>query len=242
MAIKAKQMTRTSGGKGKAPALVPRKFWSISHWVDYDLCPFMYACRRVWKFTEPAGPDFIRRGIELHEEASKFLDGKTKVIHKELTGIEKLLREAKKLKFLSEQKWAFTAQYKPTEFFAPNAWLRVITDAHRNDPKKFDITTVDYKTGTHKDWHDAQGNIYAVASFIMAPKARTATIKFWYIDHPDLNSKVVYRRPQFEAMRKDWDREANRMLNDLVCAPTPNPKCKWCAFAKSRGGQCRFDG
>lgn len=218
--------------------ITDRKNWSISHWETYHQCPRLYLFRRVMKLPEPPPTtDVFAHGERVHKDMEIFLKGGPKIaLPKTLAPLAKQITHAKKHGAKAEMRWAFNAQFKPTEYFASDAWLRVIADTHWIEGR--DMMVADLKTGKPKEWHDTQIHLYSMSGMLSYPKTRSSTAHIWYADHPNACAEVEYKRSNLPAMIKDWKKESHIMLTDKLCSPKPGRYCDWCPFAKSKDGPC----
>lgn len=68
----------------------------------------------------------------------------------------------------TEQKLCFNNQYEPVDYYAPDAWVRIILDLLVLHPTGKVAFTIDYKTGKHKD-DDHQLALGAAGTFALHP-------------------------------------------------------------------------
>ncbi len=220
---------------------LPRfKSWSISRLKDYEKCP-QYACyRHLMKNElgeEPKGAP-LQRGIDIHEEAEAFLKGKLKAVPESLKKFEGDFIDLRRNGAESELKWAFDDAWRPVEYFAKNAWVRVVADAYLLDS----IGTarlIDFKTGKAADYSD-QLDLYAVAAFQHNSTTLLVSGELWFLDH-GIKSRPAYYKPEAaDKLRKKWGERVRPMFADTKFVPRPGPYCKWCFYSKAKGGPCKF--
>ena len=152
---------------------------------------------------------------------------------------------------LVEQQWAFTDTWAQTGWFVMTgpelAWCRVKVDIHWYDAKTKTVYINDTKTGKNNkaEEHDEQLSLYALAAFLVYPKATSAVCTMQYVDQGE-NRTTTHQRSDLPKLQKLWQTNAAPLLNDRRFAPRPNRFCGWCFYRKDNkangGGQCPHSG
>ena len=231
--------TALSANKGPITA------WSFSRWKDYDKCPFYCKMKHVNKMKEPSSPA-MERGADIAQKSEDYFAGRISRIPAELSSLADDFRALKKQKTkFFEQMWGFKIDWTPTPWNDwNNCWLRAKIDVGYHDG---DIVHIrDGKSGKFREQQSQdymlQLSLYAATAAAQFPVAKSFTTQLLYTDlgirYP--NQPVVYTRKEAELLQKDWTKRTKKMLNDKTFKPTPGDACRWCAFAKSKGGPCKY--
>lgn len=219
------------------------KAWSFSRWWDYFTCPQKAGFKHVMMIKEP-GSSAMSRGSDIGRLGEDFLNKKLKTSPAEFNDFRKPLQELRTQKAVPEGEWAFDKLWKPVDWFAKNAWVRIKIDSHsflnsRQDESKI----VDFKTGKPKDHHQLQLGLYSMGDFYRHEKVKKNHTALWYLDHPktkDTNPlEETYERKELPLLVKAWTKRITPMLNDTEFKPKPGMHCRFCHFRASNGGPCR---
>src|ERR1700722_6270359 len=117
--------------------------WSYSRYQAYTECPAKAKYKFIDKLPEPPAPA-MDRGTAIHKMAENYAKGVSKKIPEELKNFTQKFTKLKKAKPIVEQEWAFDKMWKPTDWFGPQAWLRVKMDASYKDQNT--LYVIDHKT------------------------------------------------------------------------------------------------
>ena len=223
---------KTSGGKTK-PLITA---WSFSRLKDYESCPAKAKYKHVDRLdTGPAGPA-LQRGSAIHKDAEDYLKGKVKALPESLKYLKAEYASLRKRKATAEGQWAFTAEMQPTDWFGPQAWLRVVVDACVVNATK--VTISDLKTGKVYQDHEDQLSLYAWAGFAAYSGVKKIETELLYSDLGEVATSE-YSDKDIPALDKYWRSRSAPMLSEYQFKPTPSRgACRWCDFAQSRGGPC----
>jgi putative RecB family exonuclease len=216
--------------------------WSYSRYADYKQCPLRFKLKYIDKLQEPGSPA-MQRGGDIHKEGEDWLKAKRKrrlpVSYQHFADEMAQLRE---LDPLVEQQWGFTRDWAPTGWFGKDTWLRIICDV-AVVYEDGDADVIDFKTGRKYDTNEEQVELFSTGIFNKFPDVNKVTTRLWYLDLPDDNEVIrEYTRPEVKLIMKDWEKKIIPMFKDKRFAPTPNNKCRWCAFSKDKGGPCPYNG
>jgi len=219
--------------------------WSYSRLKTYESCPQKAKYKIIDKLPDPAGPA-AARGTKYHKILEEYVGGVLPALPPDLAPnppplpayLDKLnaLRE-KKPKL--EYQIAFTREWKPTDFFADNAWARAVYDVIY--PNKYEVQVIDYKTGRPSPDHLQQLELYAATALILHPEAELAMCADWYLDNgPHSTLEFVLARNGLQDVLTRWTARVQVMETDTVFPARPGRHCSYCAFAKKKGGPCQF--
>lgn len=218
--------------------------WSYSRYVAYDKCPFMAKCKFIDKIKEPTGYA-MEKGNKSHALAESFVQGKIFGMPKELSKFRKeflTLKSMRKLgiKIYTEIDLAIALGKKnwvPSAYDDwSNVWCRGKADLLViEDPDL--ATDVDYKTGKKYDSHAMQGELYAIQTMVHFPAVKKVDVEFWYLDLGEVEGDTFHRK-NLKKLQLKWEKKVKPMLTDTKFKPCPDYYCKWCSFAKDKGGQC----
>ena len=242
--------------------------WSPSKLEKYETCPLKCKLETVDKLcpicfagglkgwepqictkcggSPPVG-EALTRGARLHKAAEDYISGRVAAPDDALDPVvpwlEKYRAGYRKALVRLEVELALTKDWKVTGWFAKNCWLRCKIDV-QDMMKKTTWGVADWKTGKYKpdgEFSD-QLNIYSTALMSAFDIPKSVESKLIFIDA----GKEV-ERPEGTVKRKDlpkaqkrWEARTKAMLSDEIFPPKPNYSCRWCAYAKSRGGPCQF--
>lgn len=238
--------------------------WSYSRYHDYDQCPLRACLKHLQKFTTPemianekaratqTTEDPLQRGDRIAKAAASFLTKKGKApVPIDLMPVAKEYRELRATKNLSvEQSWGFTKDWKPcspTDW--NNCWLRIQIDVCRIEETKVgDILHItDNKTGKFDDRRNEeyteQLELYGAGGMARMPTVTKATARLLYSDlgvtFPS-GPPMSWTMKELEGLKKLWGKRVKPMFNDTRFNPKPGFYCRWCDFAKDKGGPCRY--
>lgn len=234
-----KNPTSLSANKGPITA------WSFSRWKDYDKCPFYCKLKHVDKRKEPSSPA-MARGADIAAKTEAYFAGTLSRLPAELSSLGDDFRFLKKQKTkFFEQQWGFKIDWTPTAWNDwNNCWLRAKIDIGYHEGTTVHIR--DGKTGKFREMQSEdymlQLSLYAATAVARFPDAQKVTTQLLYTDqglrYPE--QAVEYTRKEALLLQKDWEKRTKKMLNDTTFKPKPGDACRWCAFAKSKGGPCKY--
>jgi RecB family exonuclease len=222
--------------------------WSYSRLSTYEKCALQAKLKYIDKLPEPPS-DALERGSETHDVLAQYLRGDRPLREpgapSEIPGwahFGSLLNDLRALEPLVEQQWGYDRLWRPVGWFGSETWFRSVLDAalvYGDDTGD----VIDFKTGKPYPQDTAkQAELYAISMVRRYPALTHATVRFWYVDPAQRGAEAVYRfsRDQAEAAMPKWEKKAERMLTDEIMAPRPGEHCKWCPFAKSKSGACKY--
>lgn len=214
--------------------------WSMSRLNDWRECPAKAKFKHLDKLKEPFAPA-MQRGTDIHAKAALCVrePEKTKLAEE----LERFIDEFDDVRLLpdgdkqTELQWAFNSSWTLLpSFFDSGAWVRMILDL-RYKTSSTEVTIVDHKTGKVYEKNREQNKLYALGEFMASPTTEVVKTELWYLDQGEI-VEDRYTRDQVKELTMYWDKESRGIMRDTEFKPTPNSKCKWCHFAKSKGGPC----
>jgi hypothetical protein len=232
--------------------------WSYSRIQTYEECPAKAKFSYIDKIPYKRGPAQIR-GDGIHRLAEAHIMGTTPNLEPEHKGLPAefkkgplknykqefdLARKAAKdpaVEVFVEQQWGLDKDWNPTSWFGKDTFGRVIVDygVHYDDF----VRLVDHKTGKKYDNHKEQLEPYAIAGFHRFPNAMFIEAEMWYLDHPQTaipKLTIDFERKDLPKLEKKWSNKIKPLVADKRFPPRPGSACRWCDYAKAKGGPCRF--
>lgn len=210
--------------------------WSFSRWSDYEKCPQLAKFKHVDRIKEPENPA-MQNGTKVHAEMAVYLmvGGETPQSGERFAP---LLQELRTLEPIHDQEWGFTRGWSVTGWFSRDTWFRSKLDVCIvYDDNTADV--VDFKTGKASDTHASQAELYAISVFLRYPNVTSVVVRFWYLDSGG-ESVYQFERREMDELIIAWEQRVRPMLHDEIFAPRPGNHCKYCFFAKSNNGPCKF--
>lgn len=219
--------------------------WSYSTWSSYEKCPHSVFLKQVERAPEVGDRAALDRGIAVHKILEDIVKGDKPIeaLNETTPGkptklptwkplVEMLLSEGA----TAEDSLSYTQEWKPTTWNAPDVWLRGKLDA------RLAGKVIDYKTGRQYPEHAYQADLYATMEFASNPSLTEVEVSFWYLDEEADRGKAqlntTFSVAQQASRIAAWEHRTSAMLNDTVFPKRPGMHCRWCGFAKSRGGVC----
>lgn len=214
--------------------------WSFSRWSVYVQCPAKARYKFIDKLPEP-GNAAMERGNTIHKLAEAYVKGDLKMVPKELALFKSEMRELKKAGAHAEQSLTFTKDWKGCAWNDwNNAWLRIKIDtlAFNGDA----ANVIDYKTGKARDDYELQLSLYDLGTLLAYPELKIVSSALWFLDHGEIRPVIPRQATQKDVplLKKEWLSRVKPMLSDTKFSPTPGDYCRYCAYAKGKGGPCRY--
>lgn len=226
----------------------PITAWSYSRYASYALCPLQFAGKFIYKWPT-AGSPAMARGDTIHKGTASFIKGDASVLPRDVLNNEVITDLVQQIVTMPnkevEQQWGYGANWQPMGWFdrgADKVWFRSVLDVGvLYDDMTFEA--IDWKTGKRYGSNEEQMETQAIAVFQRFKPVTHVTARLAYID--ELGSKNPYefhefKSTQLQSLKDKWVKKTRPMFEDKVFAPRPNEKCRFCDFAKGKGGQCAF--
>lgn len=236
--------------------------WSFSQWETYNSCPAKWKYKYVSKLPSvPPGPA-AARGLSMHDRCENYITGQIDVNtllygdptkrfgNKTEAKIQELylpvldrFRDHENGDRHAELRLGFDDEWYACGF-ARTGWCIGVLDAVRftNDGI---LEIGEWKSGSPKDTHGDQRKIYALFGLRRwnIDKLKEVRVTTYYLEHADVPPQRLVVAPTAEEKLKAlWKGRVEQMQADQVLAPRPNEGCRWCDYAKSKGGPCAFGG
>jgi CRISPR/Cas system-associated exonuclease Cas4 (RecB family) len=224
--------------------------WSYSVYCKYIECPHRIFLEKIKRVRMPEAPNpNMARGNMVHEGAQIFVStpAKKPKLIKELALFRDGLERLRKFKARVEQDWAFDIKWEPVAWNDwKRAWLRVKVDSCLDaaEPKPI-VEIIDYKTGKVYDDHRQQRSLYGLAGLRLVQLGELAggdknvklTAQHWYLDTGQTATEE-FTMNDFASLKRNWLTRIKGMMSDTKFKPQTGYHCRWCPYAKSKGGPC----
>ena len=229
--------------------------WSYSQWSSYETCPARVKYDKIDRVAQVRkDDDALARGIAIHTNCEQaLLTGD--MGHLDLPVPGKPTKVGRwKDHFLDlydngakpELKITLSREWKLTEWFASNAWLRAKLDAPVTDPNNSKhAEIIDFKSGKPYSDHVYQGDLYSTMGFELPEGYETIGVQMWYIDMEPTDAKAitnfqnrVWRREDQPSYIAGWEHRVESMMNDTIFPHRPGVHCRWCGHSGKKGGVC----
>lgn len=214
--------------------------WSYSSLTAFETCPRRFKITKIDKLIREPQTEATLHGNEVHKALELAVAGTKPLAEKYApysSMVNKLLAAPGTKK--TESKFALTSAFAPTEFFAPNAWVRGVIDLAILNPKSALI--LDYKTGKPKPDHD-QLRLFAATTFAQHPYLKRVTTGYLWLAYNRLD-KDTFTRHDIPGIWKDFLPRVQRIMRAEETSefpPRPSGLCgSWCPVGKSL---CNFCG
>lgn len=219
--------------------------WSYSRLSTYEGCPRRAKYQFVDKIAEKEN-DAIVRGKNVHAVAASLLSGQEPPLSVLPDDINVLRPWEKQLKALiamnarPELQVAFNVDWQLCDWFSRAAWLRIVFDALvEPTPDRRQVLVIDFKTGKPSERHTDQLTLYGCGAQAMFPGQEAYEVCFVYLDHPGRPPLMrKFTEAEAVAARAAWEERSGWMLRDSTFPTKVGPGCRWCPYAKSKGGPC----
>lgn len=218
---------------------------SWSRLSTFQQCPRQFHLKFITKsFKEEEKSIHLVKGEELHKQLENYVLAKNGAQAMPL-GFSPEVRDAlpyvDKLFTLydsvhPEAQVACTVDWKPCEWFAKETAWRAIWDVAGLKSQTCFIG--DYKSGKIYPYGNGFGQLHLSAAiglgrFEDVPEINTAYI---YLEHKKI-TPVKVTRADLPAVRAHFDKEFEKVQNEVKWDPIPNDNCKYCPATKA---QCQF--
>lgn len=223
----------------KAAATKALSAWSYSRLNVYEQCPFKFKLTALDGLKEPGSPA-MDRGTQIHKQGEFYLKGELKEIPEAYKLLALELEEIKDLGAKAELEVTFTKDWKPTGWFAEDAWLRIKIDAIALDHDT--VRIIDIKTGKNRGGYEDQLELYAIAALVMYPDVKHIAAELWFVDSGEIiaTSHGAYTHEMLQGLKDKWESRIEPMFNDTILAARPNQWCGFCHFRKANNGPCEY--
>lgn len=229
--------------------------WSYSRYSSFQQCPAQFRYRFILKLPEEKSIA-LERGGTIHELMAKVMRGEEKVeaLSDKIKGFRELAPEIKEYVQLYkelgggiEQPLAADRDWKKTEWFAKNTWVRGIIDFWIRDYLgKGHALLVDWKTGKFSNYnldnYEEQLELFCTILFANDKSIKAISPMLMFLDAGiswPFDLKTITRKDVEGKIKISWYERAMYIENEIDYNPRPGPLCKWCSFSKTKQGPCR---
>lgn len=214
--------------------------WSYSSLTAFETCPRRFKLIKLTKEVSDPPNEAAAHGNEVHKALENALkDGRP--LPEKYAQYQPMVNMVRMRpgKRLVEYKFALTAGFRPTEFFAKDAWCRGVIDAAVLGTKS--ATVMDWKTGKVKEDHD-QLKLFAGVTFAAYPYIEEVRTGYVWLAHNKLTPKTFTKDDTAEIWQEFLPRvqRLTRAAERDDFPPKPSGLCtKWCPVPNSK---CEFSG
>lgn len=228
----------------------PKSFrWSFSQWESYNSCPARWKYKSVLKLPgSPPGPA-AARGLQIHDSVENFILGRIDApelhpaVKQKYIPILRTFKDHPNGDRYTEKRIAFD---KDWHVCSPESKTHVallaVLDAARFI-KEDDVGVLrigEWKSGKPKDTHRDQRSLYAMIGYKLWLADRVEVTTYYLEDTAPPARMVLKTEEGWVALRDQWAGRISQMQRDEFCAPKPGIHCRWCDYAKAKGGPCQF--
>ena len=233
--------------------------WSFSQWENYNGCPARWNFKSVLKLpSAPPGPA-AARGLSMHDRVENYILGNIEAeeclvgdpdkrfgTKKEAKIADKYLHVFDRFKDhpngdrYTEHKLGFDSEWYLSGGISKTASCIMVMDAVRCENRVLEVG--EWKSGSPKDTHGDQRKIYALGGLRKWIHVDEVHVTTYYLEDTAPPQKLVVKRSAEQKLKDLWDQRTGLMQRDKILAPKPSEACRWCDYAKSKGGPCQFGG
>jgi hypothetical protein len=228
---------------GPSDGVKPIFRWSFSQWESYSSCPARWKYRHRDKLPgKPPGPA-AARGLRIHDEVEQYITGgradpPAEVAKKYYPILDEFKNHENGDRYC-EQMIVFDSEWAQCGRHDPQAALIMVLDALRfaNDGV---LHIGEWKSGRPKDTHGDQRKMYALGGLKKYKNPVEVRVTTYYLEDTAPPQQLVVKPTAEEKLVTLWTDRKALMERDEICAPRPGIHCRWCDYAASKGGPCRF--
>ena len=110
------------------------------------------------------------------------------------------------------------------------------TRAHADDEGVLHIG--EWKSGKPKDTHVEQRKLYAPIGYRWWQADKVIVTTYYLEDTAPPQRVTLASLSGYEKLKGIWLSRAKEMEGNEMCAPRPGFYCRWCDYARSKGGPC----
>lgn len=242
--------------------------WSFSQWESYTQCPAKWKYQSILRLPRaPAGPA-AARGSDLHDRVENYIKGDNhleNLLHGDSRKAAEIGYEPAKVhpRYIpiidefrthpngaryTEYKLAFDHEWYLVPHTLSTAACIMVLDAVRAGgawvgPEKGTddglVRIGEWKSGKPKDTHSEQRKMYAMGG-LKAWLADRVEVTTYYLEDTAPPARFTASATAFPKLTSLWSERRDLMIRDKMCAPRPGFYCRWCDYAASKGGPCKF--
>ena len=203
--------------------------WSYSRLDGFEVCPKQFHAKSIAKTLKEPESEHQTYGKEVHLSFAHFLT-KDKLLPLHLRHWTKLLTQIKAApgEKIVEQKICINASYEPVDWFAKDAWCRVISDCTILNGARGAL--FDWKTGKVSD-DFTQLKIAAAVVMLLAPEVESLDLAYVWLKTKQVTRDRLLRADATKVWADLMPRLARYQyaFDNLEFPPRPgDPQCGWC--------------
>ena len=219
--------------------------WSYSALNAFETCSLRYKLTRLTKEVHEPQTDATLWGKRVHKAMEHRVGNATPLPEtmKQFEAVAEPVAAMRKTgaNIQVEQKLALTVNFRPTTYFAPDVWLRVVADVVAEKGKN--AVVLDWKTGKKKP-DSAQLKLTAAALFSAKPYIQRITCSFlWLTD--GTNTTERFEREDAGSIWAEFLPRVKRMETSIKedrMPPNPSGLCRnYCPVGKRLCNHCGKD-
>lgn len=231
--------------------------WSFSQWETYNECPAKWKYKNVLKLpTQPPGPA-VARGLSMHDRCERYIKSeidvnellrgdpnktfgskKEAVINEKYVPVLDTFRNHPNGDRYTEHRLGFDNEWYLSGVVSSLRWCLGVLDAVRCEDRVLHIG--EWKSGQPKDTHVDQRKLYALFGLRKWTFVDEVRVTTYYLEGTADPQRLVVKPTAEQKLRDLWNGRVEQMQSDKICAPRPGQGCRWCDFASSKGGPCKF--
>lgn len=167
--------------------------WSYTALKQFENCPLQYKLMRVTKQVKDSDSAASMWGKRVHSALDGYLT-KDAPLPETLVQYQPLADKIKARpgKRYAELKLALTADYKTTEWFAPDVWVRGVLDVSLKAPSGEKMFVGDWKTGKRQE-DVPQLKLFAGIGFSAFPSVDTITTAYIWLQSGAIDAQTFTR-------------------------------------------------
>lgn len=214
--------------------------WSFSQWETYDTCPARWHFASVIKLPRGMPGPAASRGRDVHAAVESYIGGSITALPDPIRPAYVPVIDAYK-HHPNGDRWVekrITLDVDWTLTAVGTRGVVTILDAVRvlNGVP----LVAEWKTGKPKERHTDQRKLYAMAAMRAWMADRVEVTTYYLEDTAPPQKLVLEGEAGFQKLVDLWQPRVELMQRDQLCAPKPGLHCRWCDYAKAKGGPCQF--
>lgn len=172
--------------------------------------------------------------------------GEISTVTEDLSFYQNFLNGLKAYENYPEHKIALDRDWKWTLWNSEDVWYKGVLDLlvlkrqHKGvGGLPTEATVFDWKSGKQYPDHDDQKSIYSLAAYSQFPSVLSVRAVHVYLDLGK-NTAKTFHRDEMHELRQYWTDRAAKLEGASSFLYNPGWHCRYCAFAKDKGGPCQF--
>jgi hypothetical protein len=214
---------------------------SFSQWENYNGCPRRWDFQSLQRLPRSAPGPAASRGLGVHAAIENYIQiprghpAAYPVAH--YRDVLDLFRCHPNGAIYLENKLFFDPEWYAVPKDHPDRKWTIILDALRIEGSTGHIG--EWKTGKPKDTHRDQRTLYTLATYRKYGVEEVVATTY-YFDNTSEPQRLKSVETAVPKLIKIWDDRAYQMEHDDFRPPRPGFHCRWCDYARDKGGPCEF--